>query len=59
MMDYEDLRKGIISALMEDTYAQEIQWDFHPTSNSDPWELTDSGLLLFQNRIYVPDVADL
>ena len=59
MMDYEDLRKGIISALTEDTYAQEIQRDFHPTSNSDPWELTDSGLLLYQNRIYVPDVADL
>ena len=53
MMDYEDLRKGIISALTEDTYTQEIQQDFHPTSNSDPW------VIIISKCIYVPDIADL
>jgi transposase InsO family protein len=57
LMDYESLRSDILSGLTSDILAVEIS-DKTPEPNSK-WSRTDSGYLLYENRIYVPDVSDL
>ncbi|KAF8623997.1 hypothetical protein AX17_007241 [Amanita inopinata Kibby_2008] len=54
MMDVSKLHEDIHTALPEDQFSA-----VHLSALSNPWTLNPSGLLLRNNRIYVPDVNDL
>ena len=57
LMDFESLRNDILAALPEDDFASGIN-----TNEPEPdpkWTRTDSGFLLYSNRIYVPNSHDL
>lgn len=57
LMDFEALQQDILAGLEVDTVAQrhisEITEGNPPEGY--PWSLSDSGMLLFRGRIYVPD----
>lgn len=64
LMDFDSLRHDIIQATTSDPFAQDIKQKFLSSTplssdNSHRWILTQSGLLLYDKRIYVPDHNDL
>src|SRR5262249_47540441 len=65
LMDYEKLRSDIVKATSSDTFARDMINTLRSTPQANPesepphWTTSDSGLLLHDNRIYVPDSSDL
>jgi len=58
LMDYETLRSDILTALPDDTLAKEALESLVRNPESK-WSKSETGYLLYSNRIYVPDANDL
>ena len=62
LMDYESLRSDIVKATESDTFAREIIQTLNSKSEqSEPsrWSYSNSGLLMHDKQIYVPESSDL
>jgi hypothetical protein len=59
LMDYESLRADILSALPIDQLASDIIGKLETPAPPKNWSRSDTGFLMFADKIYVPDVSDL
>jgi hypothetical protein len=55
LIDFENLHIDLLEALKDDVAAQKHLKDIESGSNDPRWSLSEAGLLLHDNRAYVPD----